>query len=534
MSEAAGSRSALLVGVGIFVSRIFGLVRNFLFASYFGLGAVADAYNAAFRIPNMVRNLLGEGTLSASFVPVYSRMLGRADEKASRALAGAVLGILMLAVSVLTLVGIAAAPFLTTLLTPGFSGEQRELTIRLTRLLFPMTAVMVLSGWCLGIQNSHRRFFGSYASAAMWSLAQIVLLAGWGARAADRAQLAQWLAWATLAGALLQVAVQLPEVMRLVGPIRPTLRRSAEGVTAVLRNMVPVLTALGVTQISSSIDLIIASLLPAGAIASLKNANDVAMLPVALFGISVAASSLPDLARDSGSANFDALRERIRTGWQRILFYVIPSAAAFIALGDYIVGILYRAGRFGAAEQNTVHWVLAGYAVGLVSFGSVKLMSSAYYALQDYKTPLKASIASILVSAACAVSGAYVLRNTTFAAAGIALGAALGSYTNLVLLLGGLRARVGPLYTPAMWAGTRRIVMATLAAVAVGLVLRYVQHRFWPTLHPRLAGPVVLAAFAAVYLLLSWSMGSAEAARWLRRAPRVRSAPPSNRDDSAS
>lgn len=523
----------MLVGVGIFASRVVGLVRQYLFARYFGLGAAADAYNAAFRIPNTVRNLLGEGTLSASFVPVYSRMLARGDDRASRALAGAVLGILMLAVSVLTIAGILVAPLLTTLLTPGFEGAQRDLTIRLTRLLFPMTAVMVLSGWCLGVQNSHRRFFWSYASAVMWSLAQIALLVGWGGRTADLEQLAWWLAWATLLGSVLQVAAQLPEVFRLVGPLRPTLRRGAEGVSAVLRNVAPVLLALGVTQISSFVDLGIASLLPQGAITSLLNANAVAMLPVSLFGISVAASALPDMSRESGSDNFDALRERVRGGWQRILFYIVPSAAACIALGDYIVGILYRGGAFGAAEQRTVHWVLAGYAVGLISFGSVKLMSSAFYALQDYRTPLRASIASILVSAAGAVSFAYLLRSTSFAAAGIALGAALGSYTNLVLLLRGLRARLGALYTPPMWAGTRRIVIATVLAVLVGLALRTLQHANFPSLHPRISGPFVLAAFGATYVVASWLMGSAEAARWLRQKPRAAPAPGTSRDDSA-
>lgn len=522
MSDSAGSRSATLVAVGIMLSRVFGLLRQLAFSSFFGLTAYGDAYNAAVRIPNTVRNLLGEGTLSASFVPVYTRILERGDVRASRALAGAVLGILMLSVSVLTIAGIVAAPFLTTLLAPGFSGEQRDLTIRLTRLLFPMSAVMVLSGWCLGIQNSHRRFFWSYASAVMWSAAQIALLWGWGNRAASLEELAWWLAWATLAGSVLQVIVQLPEVLRLVGPLRPTLRAQAEGVSNVLRNVVPVVLALGVTQISSSVDTLIASFLPTGSLTSLSNASLVAMLPVSVFGISVAASSLPDLSRDSGAANYDALRERVRGGWQRILFYIVPSAAACIALGDYIIGILYRAGRFGVAEQTTVHWVLGGYAVGLISFGSVKLLSSAYFALQDYRTPLRASIASVLVSAAAAVVFAYLLRDTSFAAAGIALGAALGSYTNMTLLLRGLHARVGPLYTPAMWSGTQRIVTATVAATTVGLALRTAQHAILPALHPRIGGPFVLAGFGVTYLVVSWLMGSGEAARLLRRKPRVR------------
>ena len=521
MSESSGGRAAFVVGAGILISRVFGLLRNLAFTAYFGAGAVSDAYTVAFKIPNAMRNLLGEGALAASFVPVYSRMLAGADPRSARALANAVLGILMLLVSALTLAGIALAPWLTELLASGLDPESRALTARLMRILFPMTAVMVLSGWCLGIQNSHRRFFWSYASAAMWSVAQIALLVGWGGRAGTMAQLAVWLAWATLGGALLQVAVQLPEVLRLVGRVRPSLQRSAEGVPAVLRNVLPVMLALGVTQLSSLVDTLIASFLQEGALTLVFYANLVALLPVSVFGVSVAAASLPEFSRDTATATTDALRDRLRAGWQRILFYIVPSAVVFVVLGDYCIGILYRAGRFGAQEQYIAHAILAAYAVGLVSFGSVKLMSSAYYALQDYRTPLRASMASVAVSALAATTLALTFRRSELAAAGIALGAALGSYTNLFLLVRGLRKRLGPLYTPAMVQGTRRIVLAALVAAVVGGALHYAQWRYLAALHPRLAGPPILAAFGLVYLLVAWRMGSAEAARWLRVRPRA-------------
>ena len=520
MSDGGGGRSAFVVGAGILISRVVGLLRNTAFAYYFGAGAASDAYNAAFRIPNAVRNLLGEGTLSAAFVPVYSRLLGRGDETGARALANAVLGLLFAAVSGLTLVGIATAPWLTALLAAGFDAPTQELTTRLTRVLFPMTGVMVLSGWCLGIQNSHRRFFWSYASAAMWSLAQIALLLAGGPRASSMQELALWLAWATLAGSLLQVAVQLPEVLRLAGPVQPTLDRANEGVRQVLRNVVPVVTALGVVQISGFVDLQIASFLPAGAATNITYANTLALLPVSLFGVSVAAASLPEFSRDSGALALDALRERLRGGWQRILFYVVPSAVVFMVLGDYCVGILYRAGKFGADEQRIVHMVLAGYALGLVSFGSVKLLGSAYYALQDYRTPLRASIMSITVSAVAAVSIAVPLRASPFATAGIAVGSALGSYVNLAVLARGLQAKLGALYTPAMWRGTRRICMATMLAAIAGTAARLVHQEFAPMLHVRIAALPVLAIFGVTYLVSAWWMGSAEAARWVRRAPR--------------
>ncbi len=522
MSGREGGRSAFVVGAGILISRLTGLVRNYIVTYWFGLSAVNDAYNTAFKIPNAVRNLLGEGTMSASFVPVYSGLLARGDERGARALANAMLGLLMLAVSVLTLLGIASAPLLTRLLASGFSGETAALTTRLTRILFPMTGVMVLSGWCLGVQNAHRRFFWSYASAAVWSLAQIALLLVGGPRSGgDLVQLVTWLAWATLVGSLLQVGAQMPEVLRLTGPLRPTLDRTVSGVMQTLRNVVPVVTALGAVQVSSFIDLQIASYLPEGAVSSMTNANTIALLPVSLFGVSVAASSLPEFSRDSGTQAMDALLERLRAGWQRILFYIVPSALVFIALGSYIVGMLYRGGRFTAADQHTVHMVLAGFAVGLGSFASVKLLASCHYALQDYKTPLRASLTSIAVSAVASLALAYALRRTSYAAAGIALGTSLGSYMNLHILMGGLRARLGTIYTPAMWLGTRRIVLASVAATAVGVAGMSLQHAVLPTLHPRLAGIPVLGAFSVTYLVVAWWMGSAEAARWLRQRPRA-------------
>jgi putative peptidoglycan lipid II flippase len=287
-----------------------------------------------------------------------------------------------------------------------------------------------------------------------------------------------------------------------------------------MRNMLPVIAALGVTQISAFVDLKIASHLPSGSVSTLAIANLLIQLPVAVFGISVAASSLPDFSRESTESGLEVLRERLRNGILRILFYIVPSAAVLISLGDYCIGILYRAGKFGAAEQQATHWVLAAYAVGLVSFGSVKLMSSAYFALQDYRTPLRASVASVVLSALAAVSIAFALRQTSFAAAGIALGAALGSYLNLSLLLRGLRQRLGPLFTSAMWAGTRRIGFATTAAVIVGALARQLQVALLPSAHPRVVGAPVLGAFALTYLLTAWLMGSGEAARWLRMRPR--------------
>lgn len=550
----SAGRNAGLVGAGILVSRLVGFVRTWFLARYLGTSAEADVYTMAQRIPNALRNLLGEGTLSAAFVPVYSALLGRAevpranetasreaDDAAARALANGLLGVLLLSASVLTIIGIVAAPLLTQILAPGFEGAKAELTTRLMRVLFPMSALMVISGWCLGVQNSHRRFFMSYASAAMWSLAQIVLLAGWGSKAESLQQLAWWLAWATLAGAALQVAVQLPEVWRLTGPLRPTLARGNDDVRAVIRNVFPAVGALGVVQLSGFADGFIASLLSDGAVGALNYANLIMLLPVSLFGIAVSASSLPESARAQSSAPAStgagapssaietddviarraSARTRVSQGWLRILFYVLPSAAVFIAFGDLVIGMLLRSGLFGDKEQALVHATLAAYSVGLVAFASNRLFATVFHAAQDYKTPLRFSMVSVAVSIIVAASLAYAFRAHPFATAGIALGAAVGSWVNFSLLSAGARKIVGPLLdTPAQRVFWRIIVLTIVAGISAFGVRAAL-----PELHRWIEGPVVLGAFSLVYLVTSWWNGSAEAARWLRLRVREATSP---------
>lgn len=508
-----GGRAAGLVAAGIFVSRVIGFVRDRAFAHYFGSGAAADAFNAAIKIPNVLRNLLGEGALSASFIPVYSAVLGRGDDRQARALANSVLAFLLLATSVVTIIGILLAPVITAAIATGFEPETRQLTTRLIRVLFPMTALMVLSGWCLGVQNSNRLFFNSYASAALWSLAQIILLIGWGSRAANLEQLAWWLAWATLTGSALQIAAQLPQVIPLVRPLRLRIQTAIPGVKETIRNFVPVATVLGLFQISSLIDLQIASWLPEGAVANLSYATRLYMVPLALFGLSVAAAALPEFSRDSASVATSVLRDRLRDGWMRILFYIIPTTAAFLVFGDLMAGLIYRTGRFGAEEQRIVHWILAAFAVGLVGFSSVKLLASAFYAMQDYRTPLRAALRAILAGTAAAVALAIPFRESPLSPAGLALGASVGAYVNLAYLARGLRQRLGPLYTTGMRMGTLRIAASALVAMLLCLPVRWLMR----DAHVALNAAATLPLFGVLFLVTAWRGGSQEATHWLRR-----------------
>ena len=289
-------RSAFLVGSGILISRIVGLIRQRIFAHYFGTSAAGDAFSAAFRIPNFLQNIFGEGALSASFIPVYAKLLAADDEAEASRVANAVLGLLALVTSFIVLAGVLTTPYLIDLIAPGFSGETRELTIRLVKILFPGAGLLVLSAWCLGVLNSHHRFFISYTAPVVWNLAIIGALIFFGSKV-GQFPLAEYTAWGSVIGSALQFGIQLPTVFKLVERLRPVIDTANAHVRTVVKNFFPVFMSRGVIQISAFVDAILASFLPTGAVVALTYAQSLYTLPVSLFGMSVSAAELPAMSR---------------------------------------------------------------------------------------------------------------------------------------------------------------------------------------------------------------------------------------------
>src|ERR1700737_2016298 len=280
--KTAGGRrrggAAALVAAGILLSRLAGLVRQRVFGHYLGTSDAADAYNAAFKIPNFLQNLLGEGVLSASFIPVYAALRAGGTPEAqrdARQVAGAVPGMITLVTGAFALLGILLTPYLIDAIAPAFVGAKRLLTIQLVQIFFPGIALLVLSAFCIGVLNSHHRFFLSYVAPVVWSAAVIAaLIAGGHAMQADQARLARIAAWGAVAGGALQLAVQLPTAARLLGGLGrgrlwPSLGRGDRNVREVVRNFLPVVAGRGVVQLSAYLDSFIASWLPSGAVAAL-------------------------------------------------------------------------------------------------------------------------------------------------------------------------------------------------------------------------------------------------------------------------
>ena len=521
--------AAFFVGLGIFLSRIVGLVRERILATYFGAGLHADVLSAGLRLPNVLQNLLGEGTLSASLIPAYSALLGQGRTAEAGRVAGAAFALLLGVAGAVSLLGVLFAPVIVSVFTPGFEGQRRELLITVVRILFPMTGLLVLSAWALGILNSHRKFFLPYFAPVLWNAAIIGALIAFGSRL-ELDALVVAAAWGALLGGALQFVVQLPAVWRLDRQIRLNTGRREPAFREAVRKAGPAIMGRGVVQLSGYLDLVLASLLAVGALARMRYAQTLYLLPISLFAMSVAAAALPDLARDRDGA-IGALR--------RVAFLVVPSFVAFLALGDVLVAGLYRAGEFGAADVRIVWLVLVGYSLGLLASTTTRVYQSAFFALRDTATPARIAFVRMLVAV---VAGAVlmvqfepitvlgmtipagVLASLDAAGAplgplGLALGSALGAWVEWALLERALRAKLGHLRVGlGSWLKMFAAAIAAAGggyAVSLGLAAR----------PPLLTALVVAAVFGGIYLGATAALGLPQAQATVRALLR-RTRPP--------
>lgn len=514
-------RHAFLVASGILLTRLVGLVRTRIFSYYFGLVSdPADAWNSAFRIPNFLQTLFGEGVLSASFIPVYARLLAQKDEEEAGRVAGAVAAILALTVSVIVLIGVLATPYFIDLIAAGFHGAKRELTIRLVRILFVGAGLLVMSAWCLGILNSHRRFFVSYTAPVAWNLVMIATLIAFGRRM-DLSSLAVALAWGSVAGSGLQFAVQLPAVLGLVRRLRIRLDAESAHVREVLRNFLPVFVSRGVVQISGYVDVWLASWLPTGAVTGLTNAQLLYTLPVSLFGMSVSAAELPAMSSALGEQAEVAgyLRERLNRGLRQIAFFIVPSAMAFLALGDVIAGALFESGHFVHKDSVYVWGILAGSAVGLLASTLGRLYSSTYYALRDTRTPLRYAVIRVALTTGLGYLCALPLPvwlgiAPRWGVAGLTASAGVSGWVEFALLRRTLNARIGRTGLPVSLTAKLWLSAAAGAAVAWAIKLLIGPHR------PEVIGLAVLIPYSATYFAVAYLLRIEECTSALRRLRR--------------
>ena len=479
VGDGRGARAAIWVGAGIFLSKISGLLREVVFARYFGASAVADVWRVALRTPNVIQNLLGEGTLSASLIPVYAEFLEEGREEEAGRFAGATLGILTIVSFSLALLGILLAPLIIPVIYWKWDPWMQDLAVTVVRILFPMTAVLVLSAWALGILNSHRRFFVSYVAPVAWNLALITAMVGAGSylgwHQLDRdADLVVALAWGALVGGVLQLLVQIPWLLPLLTYFRLSLGRRVTGVREAIRNFLPVVTARGVVNVSGWIDMILAHILVTGAPAMLGYAQTLYLLPISLFGMAIAASELPELSRKRGEVGA-VLVPRVRGALERLAFLLIPSALAYLILGDLLIAALFQRGEFGPDTTAATYVILAAYSLGLPASASSRALSSAFYALRDTRTPAVIATTRVFISIALGASLMFPLDRMAvgdyhLGAAGLAFGSTVGAWFEYGMLRRRLTQHLGPHGPPA--GRIARFFVSGLVAVAVGLVAK--------------------------------------------------------------
>ena len=546
----SGQSHAGTVAAGILSSRILGLARQATVLYFFGIGAHTDVYEAALRGPNLLQNLLGEGTISAAFIPTYSRLLDEGRTREAGHFAGAIFGLLVAAAAIVVLLGIALAEPLVSILTPGFTDDAAkvaagqldinrfDLTVQAVRIIFPMTGVLVLSAWALGVLNSHRRFFVPYFAPVLWNVAIIGALFGAAAVVTSdplqdggvfSVQTLNRLLFAAFVGALvggcLQFLVQLPLVFRLMRGFRVSLSTKVEGVREAVSAFGPVVAGRGVSQLSGYLDLLLASLLAAGALGSLRPALMLYLLPVSLFGQSVAAAELPELSR-LGENETRSFLPRLDQSIRQTLFLTVPAAVGYLCFGFLIVGGLLRRGEFGLTDTWLVYAVLGGYSLGLVATTLSRLLQNGFWALRDTKTPARVAVVRVIVSTAVAVPAMFVLDrlsvSDTFGfvsqddplylgAVGLALGATVGAWVELWRLGTALRRQLASFTVP--W---RR--MLGMMGLSAGVLLPAAGLWWWLVAWPALPLAVlVVGIYGGAYLGLARLLHVAELDIWTGR-----------------
>ena len=516
-----------LVAGGIGLSRLAGLLREMVTSRVLGLSLAADAFAAAARIPNLLQNLLGEGVLSASFVPVYSQMLegdeAEAEAEANR-VAGAVGALLLIVTGLAVLLLVVAARPITAILAPGLSGEVYELAVEFTRIMAVGVGFLVMSAWCLGILNSHRSFFLPYAAPIIWNAAQIIalLFIWWRDWALEDA--ARGLAIAATVGGVLQLLIQLPTVRRLTRGLRFRPDTHDPAVKDVRRRFVPAVLGRGVVQISAYLDLMLATFLAAGALSALFKAQMLYTLPVSLFAMSVAAAELPEMSRlvDEPAA----LVARTRRSLDRIAFWMLLSAFVMVAAGDLVVGVLFQGGQFDATDGILVWFILGTYALGLPAIGASRLLQNTCYAIGDTRGPAWIAAARVGIAAMIGVAVMFPLDRVIvgpdglvglgglgalgpldaevrslgdtvhLGAVGLAMGSAVGAWVELTLLSSLVRRRLPglgdprtSLLAPALAAAGAFVLTAAVKLVAGPLPL---------FIEAAIVGFVAVAAYAVI------------------------------------
>jgi putative peptidoglycan lipid II flippase len=465
-TERLNTKAAGIIGVAVMCSRVLGLAREQICAALFGGGAAMDAFTAAFRIPNILRDLFAEGALSTAFVTTFSKTIARGGDAAAWRLADKVATLTAIVLSAICLLGIVFTPQLVAALVPGFDVDKAALTVTLTRIMFPFILMVSLAALVMGMLNA-KNVFGMPAMASSFfnigSIVGGVLLGAWfDPHFGPRALIG--LAIGTLIGGALQLGVQLPRLRRLGYHFRPDFAWRDAGVNAILALMGPSVIAAGTTQINVLVNSMFASTLGNGRIFWLSIAFRLMQLPLGLFGVALGTVTLPLLSRLAVAGDMPAFRGELARAMRLGFLLTIPSAVGLMILAEPIISVLYQHGRFDAHQTAESAGALRFYAVGLCGYAALKVLVNAFYALDRRKTPMLVSFMAVALN---------LLFNWIFTFGlgwghrGLAFSTGLVATFNFLVLYALMRHRLKRLETRHMLATLGKVAMASAALAVV-------------------------------------------------------------------
>jgi putative peptidoglycan lipid II flippase len=498
--EKLNTRAASVVALAVLGSRILGLVRDQVFGSIFGGGQVMDAFQMAFRIPNLLRDLFAEGALSTAFVTVFSKTTAVEGDRAAWALANKVATAATVIVSSLAVIGILCAPWIVSTIAGGFPPAKAALTVTLTRVMFPFILLVSLAALVMGILNAKNVFGIPAMASSFFNVGSIIAGAGIGwlidPHFGVRATLG--LALGTLIGGTMQLGVQLPALKRLGYHFRPDFRWRDKGVQAIVRLMVPSAIAASSTQVNVLVNSVFASHLGNGPVTWLAYSFRLMQLPLGIFGVALGTVSLPLLSRMAAGGNVVGFRTELARGMRLAFLLTLPASIGLILLAQPIMSVLFQHGRFNAHEVYEAAAALRFYAIGLCGYAALKVLVPAFYAIDRRKTPMFVSFGAV---------GLNLLLNWLFTVRlgwghqGLAFSTACIASTNFLLLYALMHRHLGRLESRAMlWLLARlSVACAVLAAVCWAgdhyLLAGWAVQRFWPKASS-LAAVIVVGAGA--------------------------------------
>jgi putative peptidoglycan lipid II flippase len=460
-------RSAGIVSLAVFSSRITGLLREQVLAAWFGAGATFDAFKIGFQIPNLTRDLFAEGALSSAFVPIFTEYLSKKSKEEAAKLANLVATAIIVVVGSLCLLGVIFSPLLVQIVASGFvkNPDKFELTVTMTRIMFPFLLLVALAAQAMGILNACNRFGVPATASTMFNLGSLFFGLLLGKMLGPYVGLGEihGMAIGVVMGGALQLIWQLPSLHRVGFSFRPSFDWSDPGLRRILWLMGPAILGNAAVQINVTVNSNIASRLGDGPVSWLGYAFRFMQLPIGIFGYAIASATLPSISRSAAAQDFEQFKQTLSRSLGMVFVLTVPSAVGLAVLGESIVGAVYQLGEFSAADTLETARALSCYAIGLVGYAAAKVLNPAFYALNNSRVPMAVSLSSIAINFAVAVS---LTAYAGFGFAGLALSTSSVAIFSAVALFVIMRKRLGGIYGRNLWRSFTRVTVASVAMAA--------------------------------------------------------------------